>query len=92
MVDLARTAEALLARPLPKGPLVLVTDQILPGASGVEAIETLRARGFTSPVFLMTTEPNRGLRARAKAAGANLLDKPILGDRLARAIAALGAP
>jgi FixJ family two-component response regulator len=69
--------------------MVLVIDQVLPGVAGVDANEALRARGFTSPAFLMTTGARRDLRARAKAAGASVLDKPILGDRLARAIAAV---
>lgn len=89
MVDLTETAEALLARALPPAPVVLVTDHILPGASGMDAIATLRARGFTAPAFLMTTGPDRRLRAKAKAAGACVLEKPILGDLLAAAIAAL---
>lgn len=89
MVDLAQTAEALLARTLPPEPVVLVTDHILPGASGMDAIAALRARGFTAPAILMTTGADRRLRAEAKAAGACLLEKPILGDRLAAAIAGL---
>jgi DNA-binding response OmpR family regulator len=90
-VDLAETAEALLAHPLPEGPTVLVTDHILPGASGMDAIEALRAGGFTSPAFLMTTGASRRLRARAKAAGACILEKPILGDRIAAAIGGLSS-
>jgi hypothetical protein len=34
----------------------------------------------------MTTQPSARLRARAKSAGVCILEKPILGDRLAAAI------
>jgi FixJ family two-component response regulator len=92
VVDLAETAEALLGRPFPHGPVVLVIDHHLPSVMGMDAIATLRARGFADPVFLMTTGADRRLRTRAKAAGACVLEKPILGDRLAAAIAALPPP
>lgn len=88
-VDLHSRAEALLEGPLPPEPICLVVDQVLPGASGIEALETLRARGVAAPAFLMTTQPSRPLRARAAAARVTILEKPVLGDQVLAAIRAL---
>lgn len=85
----AARAETLLEADFPSEPVCLIFDQKLPGLSGIEAIETLRARGVLAPIFLMTTQPGARLRGRAKAAGAEILEKPILGDQLVATLRAL---
>jgi len=86
LVDGAARAETLLEADFPVEPVCLIIDQNLPGISGIEAVELLRARGIEAPIFVMTTQPSARLRARAKSAGVCILEKPILGDRLAAAI------
>lgn len=90
-VELDRRAEALLERTLPPGPICLILDQVLPGVSGIEALETLRARGVVAPAFLTTTQPGGSLVARAMAARVAILEKPVLGDHVLAAIRALPA-
>ena len=88
-VELLDAAEPLLERAFPAGRTCLVTDQNLPGVSGVETIEILRSRGVEAPAILMTTQVSPALRARAARAGAAVVEKPILGRRLIDAIRAL---
>ena len=88
-VELMDAAEPLLDRTFPTGRTCLVTDQNLPGLSGVEAVEILRTRGVAAPAILMTTQVSPALRARAAKAGAAVVEKPILGRRLIDAIRAL---
>lgn len=76
----------MLESDFPSEDVCLILDQQLPGISGIEALEVLRARGVDAPTFLMTTQPGARLRARAKAARACILEKPILGDALVVAI------
>lgn len=73
--------EGLLAAPLPdRGCLVL--DQHLPGLDGLDVLQRLRERGATLPAVLITTNPNRSLRNRARLAGAPIVEKPLLCDAL----------
>jgi CheY-like chemotaxis protein len=67
----------------------VVLDQHLPGISGLAAVEALRARGVRTPAVLITTQPGPHLLARAKRAGALVVEKPILGDRLLQVLASL---
>lgn len=85
-------APSALAAPLAKhGCLVL--DQKLPGITGLELLERFRARGETAPALLITTHPSADTRARAHAAGVEIMEKPLLGDALARKVLELtGAP
>ena len=88
-VRLLDTAEALLDR----GPLedlaCLVFDEHLPGVAGMDALEALRQRGVTLPAILITTLPRLALQARAREADVTIMEKPILGDRLAAKIRTL---
>ena len=81
-------AESLLGGELPRPPVCLVLDDKLPGVSGLDALIALRARGLVAPAILMTTAPAPGLLARARQADAVIVEKPILDDRLIRAIRA----
>lgn len=65
----------------------LVIDQRMPGMSGIELTAHLRQRGKTMPIIVMSGVPNQDLKARALAAGADIvLEKPLhentLGDAL----------
>lgn len=55
----------------------LLTDHHLPGLSGLDLLQRLRAAGQSTPVILMTARSEAGLRERALADGALcLLIKP----------------
>jgi two-component system response regulator FixJ len=71
----------------------LLLDVQMPGTSGVELLEFLRARGIDTPVILMTANVER-LGDRGAAAGAlTVLRKPFTEDALLHWIArACGAP
>src|SRR5262245_17601945 len=76
-VEACGSGEALLAHELPERGC-LVIDQRLPGISGLDALRALRARGVALPALLITTDPNRRLRAAAAEAGASIVEKPLL--------------
>jgi FixJ family two-component response regulator len=78
-----RNAEALLAS-APADCACYVLDQRLPGMSGLDLLERLRARGDGAPAVLITTHPSRETRGRALAAGVEIVEKPLLGETLAR--------
>ncbi|WP_313535761.1 response regulator transcription factor [Sphingomonas sp.] len=65
----------------------VLTDLQMPGRSGLELRQTLRERGSTVPVILMTAYPTAELRARAAALDLiALLDKPVDPDLLSSAL------
>ena len=65
----------------------VLLDQHMPEMNGVEVLETLRARGVTMPVIMITAKAGAGLKERALRAGAAaLLDKPVADDDLMRTI------
>jgi FixJ family two-component response regulator len=55
----------------------LVIDFGLPGVDGLEVLSRLRARGVATPAVLITTA-NQSLLDRARAAGAPVVEKPLL--------------
>jgi len=57
-------------------------------AAGLAILEALRESGCAAPAILLATNPTRLERAQATAAGAILIEKPLLGDELARALRA----
>jgi two-component system response regulator FixJ len=85
-VEVFRSAEELLARPLPAGPACLVVDYRLPGMDGIELVSSLRARGMETPALLITTDPPPHVRQRSAEAGLAIVEKPLLGNALAEAI------
>lgn len=72
----------LLVQSLPVEGACLVLDQNLPGVTGVETLRQLRARGVTLPALLITSHPPPSVREAAKAHGARIVEKPLLGDAL----------
>lgn len=82
-VTTMESGEALLGAPsLPEHGACLVLDQNLPGVTGVEALRQLRSRGVALPALLITSNPPLAVREAAKAAGAKIVEKPLLGDAL----------
>ncbi len=66
--------------------MCMVLDQRLPGLSGLDLLERLRAMGQRAPAILITTRPTPEERRRANAASAQILEKPLLGDELAKLV------
>lgn len=55
---------------------VIVTDIRMPGTSGLDLVETLRAAGYETPVIVMTAFPDDSVRRRASSLRTMLLAKP----------------
>lgn len=85
-VESCSSGEALLLRDLPLRNACLLIDERLPGITGLEALTRLRDRDVELPAILMTSHPSAWVRAAARAAGAPILEKPLLGDALTLAI------
>jgi FixJ family two-component response regulator len=86
------SGESLLKRPLPPFSACLVIDDVLPGMSGIDALEVLRGREVHLPAIIITSAPDARLRARTLLANARLIEKPLLTDLLTGAIRALLEP
>ncbi len=71
-------ASEFLQRFRPDHPCCVVLDIILPGATGLEALETLRQRGIQSPVLMMSAHADVPAVLRAMKAGAlDIVEKPL---------------
>jgi FixJ family two-component response regulator len=65
----------------------LVLDNHMPGMTGVELVETLRARDIRIPVIMFTGRADTALKQRALRAGVLIvLDKPVNEEHLLQAI------
>jgi len=83
------SGEALLSLPQPDELSCVIIDQRLSGMTGVETLQQLRAKGVKCPAVVITTYPSIHLRERAAQLGAEIVEKPLLGDNLERRVAAL---
>ncbi|MEQ8790263.1 MAG: response regulator [Pirellulaceae bacterium] len=65
----------------------LIVDMRLPGMNGLELLQTLRSRGITIAVILITGHGDEEMNAQAKRLGAlALLQKPFPFGELARSV------
>ena len=78
----------LLARPGSANADCLILDYYLPDTNGLELLEKLRKKGVAAPAIIITTNPGPWLRRHAKAEGAAIVEKPLLGNSLLEAIRA----
>ena len=83
-----QSAAALLAEVDPRRTGCLVIDYLLPGTNGLELLRTLRSMGVAAPAIIITTNPGSVLEERVEAAGAEIIEKPLLGNALVEAIRA----
>lgn len=76
-----------------EGPFdMLICDFMLPGISGLDLIERVRARGYGTLPILMISGHASQVRERAKLAGADVfLNKPFTLSQLRSAVATLVA-
>ena len=85
--DYASASEFLLAIPAQLEGCVLL-DLHMPGMSGLELLDLLRAEGSKLPIIAVTGRSDAFLKERVVRAGAlTLLDKPISDDTLLHALA-----
>ncbi|MCC6913854.1 MAG: response regulator [Rhodospirillaceae bacterium] len=86
-VNAFASAAALLDAELLQHGDCLVLDNHMPGMTGVEFVETLRARDIRIPVIMFTGRADAALRQRALRAGVLVvLDKPVNEEHLLQAI------
>lgn len=57
-------------------PDVVVTDEHMPGARGTQVMRGLHDPAHPCPLVLVTAYPDADMKARARALGAHLLEKP----------------
>jgi len=83
-------AESALVAVDRQGPFdIIICDFMLPGISGIDLIERLRAKDHTRgvPILMISGHTNYAMDGRAKNAGANLfLNKPFTISQLRSAI------
>jgi FixJ family two-component response regulator len=77
--------EDLLNAALPAA-VCLIIDENLPGLSGLQTAAVLRDRQVDVPIILITTCPSRYLQHRARQAGVEIVEKPLVTDALARKV------
>jgi len=88
-VETFESGAAFLERPPPRGDHCLVVDVRMPGMSGTELRDVLRAEGRDSPLIFVTAHGIDELEE--DLAMETVLAKPIEGDVLVRAIDAAAA-
>lgn len=60
----------------------LIIDQKLPDLQGIELLARLRGLGVEAPAVMITTGPSPTLKRQAAAAGAPIVEKPLLDEDL----------
>src|SRR5471030_1298348 len=60
----------------------LVADYAMPGLTGVALLDRLRANGLACPAIVIASNPGERCRREVQAAGALLVEKPLLGGAL----------
>jgi diguanylate cyclase (GGDEF)-like protein len=76
-----------LAMARDSGPDLIITDQYMPGSTGIQVITTLRAEGNDVPAILITGEGSEALAREAVRAGVSAyIIKPFDGDEMLAAI------
>lgn len=75
------SAEHFLNDPEAKSECLLV-DQHMPGMTGIDLLEHLRAKGDQTPALMMTGRSDPSLEPRLKRIGVTLLHKPVPEDQL----------
>ena len=67
---------------------ILVLDQNYRG-DGLLLLAALRDTGCAAPAIVLATNPTPQFHTRARSLGADVVEKPLLGDELSNAISAL---
>ncbi|MGE0830065.1 MAG: response regulator [Hyphomonadaceae bacterium] len=86
VVHACRDGQSLLDAPPLERRTCLILDEGLRGGSGLDLLMRLRTCGVTAPAILIATHPRDATRRRAAEAGVEIVEKPLLGDLLARKV------
>lgn len=79
------SAEMFLARPDQKSDFLIV-DHHMPGMTGLELLEQLRAGGDQTPALMITGRSDCSIVPRAAHIGVRLLNKPLAYEQLVLSI------
>lgn len=60
----------------------VIIEQKLPDTTGLEIVDRLRGRRIFTPVILLASAPEAGLRRKAEQVGATVIEKPLIGNAL----------
>jgi two-component system CheB/CheR fusion protein len=83
VVEAYATSEAFLAAYDPARPGCILVDAFLPGMSGVEMLQRLRADGCQMPAIMITGNSDVSIAVEAMKAGAvDFIEKPVSADDL----------
>ena len=63
-------------------PDAILSDMCMPGMSGLELVQALRAEGFGMPVFILSATVEASLQRQLRTLGCPLVPKPIQPDAL----------
>ncbi len=80
------SGESLLAGDLAVADCFIIDDRLAGGMSGIELIVELRANDIAAPAIVITTHPSAELVSKARALGASIIEKPLMGSALAQAV------
>ena len=80
------SAEAALAADGIEKADCYILDVRLPGIGGLEFLARLRKQGVKAPAVVVTTHPDPRCRRDAQQSGAQIVEKPLMGDALSRKI------
>jgi FixJ family two-component response regulator len=78
--------KSALASPEVREADCLVIDYALPDGDGLSLLRSLRRRGVVCPAIIIASTPSIRCRREAEAAGAPLVEKPLIDDRLGELI------
>ncbi len=82
------SAEALMRSSISIVDACLIVDQMLPGVSGLDLLEQLRTKNPTQKAILLVSLITPQIELRAKRNGLTIVEKPLLGGALVKAIRA----
>ena len=70
----------------------IVIDNRMKDGNGLDLLAALKKRGLASPAIILASNPTRAMARAIAAAGARLVEKPLLCDGLVAAIRSIIAP